>query len=182
MPVGAAPGRSRADEHPVRREEGRRPADGLRSGGQPAGEPHGAVRFQGDRRALAKAAAKVMVGVTLAEQGITREPIPAHVSVKEAVFPFVKFTGVDIVLGPEMKSTGEVMGVSDRFSIAFAKSQLAAGTFLPTQRQRLHQRGPAAEGPNRRRLHGGWRSSASRSSPPAARRSGSRRPAFACSG
>jgi len=80
----------------------------------------------------AKVAAKVMVGVTLAAQGITREPIPSHVSVKEAVFPFVKFTGVDIVLGPEMKSTGEVMGVSDRFSIAFAKSQLAAGTFLPT--------------------------------------------------
>jgi carbamoyl-phosphate synthase large subunit len=83
--------------------------------------------------AWAKAAAKVMVGVTLAEQGITREPIPSHVSVKEAVFPFVKFAGVDIVLGPEMKSTGEVMGVSERFSIAFAKSQLAAGTFLPTR-------------------------------------------------
>jgi carbamoyl-phosphate synthase large subunit len=81
---------------------------------------------------LAKAAAKVMVGVSLAEQGYDREPIPSHVSVKEAVFPFVKFTGVDIVLGPEMKSTGEVMGVSDRFSIAFAKSQLAAGTILPT--------------------------------------------------
>ena len=82
---------------------------------------------------LAKAAAKVMVGVSLAEQGYDREPIPSHVSVKEAVFPFVKFTGVDIVLGPEMKSTGEVMGVSDRFSIAFAKSQLAAGTLLPTR-------------------------------------------------
>jgi carbamoyl-phosphate synthase large subunit len=80
----------------------------------------------------AKVAAKVMVGVSLADQGITRDPIPSHVSVKEAVFPFAKFTGVDIVLGPEMKSTGEVMGVSDRFSIAFAKSQLAAGTFLPT--------------------------------------------------
>ncbi|MEI8373426.1 MAG: carbamoyl-phosphate synthase large subunit [Planctomycetota bacterium] len=80
----------------------------------------------------ARVAAKVMVGVTLADQGITRDPIPSHVSVKEAVFPFAKFTGVDIVLGPEMKSTGEVMGVSDRFSIAFAKSQLAAGTFLPT--------------------------------------------------
>ena len=80
---------------------------------------------------LAKAAAKVMVGVSLAEQGYSREPIPAHVSVKEAVFPFAKFAGVDIVLGPEMKSTGEVMGVSERFSIAFAKSQLAAGTNLP---------------------------------------------------
>jgi carbamoyl-phosphate synthase large subunit len=80
---------------------------------------------------LAKAAAKVMVGVSLREQGYTSEPIPSHVSVKEAVFPFVKFAGVDIVLGPEMKSTGEVMGVSERFSIAFAKSQLAAGTVLP---------------------------------------------------
>jgi carbamoyl-phosphate synthase large subunit len=81
--------------------------------------------------ALAKAAAKVMVGVSLAEQGYLEAPIPSHVSVKEAVFPFVKFAGVDIVLGPEMKSTGEVMGISDRFSIAFAKSQLAAGTLLP---------------------------------------------------
>ena len=80
---------------------------------------------------LAKAAAKAMVGVSLAEQGYTKEPIPSHVSVKEAVFPFVKFSGVDIVLGPEMKSTGEVMGISERFSIAFAKSQLAAGTVLP---------------------------------------------------
>jgi carbamoyl-phosphate synthase large subunit len=80
---------------------------------------------------LAKVAAKVMVGTSLAEQGYTKEPIPSHVSVKEAVFPFVKFAGVDIVLGPEMKSTGEVMGISERFSIAFAKSQLAAGTVLP---------------------------------------------------
>ena len=80
---------------------------------------------------LPKVAAKVMTGVTLSELGYTKEPIPAHVSVKEAVFPFGKFAGVDIVLGPEMKSTGEVMGVSERFSIAFAKSQLAAGTVLP---------------------------------------------------
>lgn len=80
---------------------------------------------------VAKVAAKVMVGVSLAEQGITSDPIPSHVSVKESVFPFIKFAGVDIVLGPEMKSTGEVMGVSERFSMAFAKSQLAAGTVLP---------------------------------------------------
>jgi carbamoyl-phosphate synthase large subunit len=80
---------------------------------------------------LAKAAAKVMVGVSLAEQGYTSEPVPKRVSVKEAVFPFVKFAGVDIVLGPEMKSTGEVMGISEHFPIAFAKSQLAAGTVLP---------------------------------------------------
>jgi carbamoyl-phosphate synthase large subunit len=82
---------------------------------------------------VAKIAAKVMAGVSLAAQGITADPVPAHVSVKEAVFPFIKFTGVDIVLGPEMRSTGEVMGVSERFSMAFAKSQLAAGTVLPRE-------------------------------------------------
>ncbi|NMC21651.1 MAG: carbamoyl-phosphate synthase large subunit [Thermogutta sp.] len=80
---------------------------------------------------LARAAAKVMVGVSLEEQGWTETLPPRHVSVKEAVLPFVKFRGVDIVLGPEMKSTGEVMGISDRFSVAFAKSQIAAGTILP---------------------------------------------------
>jgi carbamoyl-phosphate synthase large subunit len=82
---------------------------------------------------VAKAAAKVMAGVSLVEQGVTEDPIPAAVSVKEAVFPFIKFSGVDIVLGPEMRSTGEVMGVSERFSMAFAKSQLAAGTVLPRE-------------------------------------------------
>jgi carbamoyl-phosphate synthase large subunit len=82
---------------------------------------------------VAKVAAKVMAGISLAEQGVTEDPVPAHVSVKEAVFPFIKFSGVDIVLGPEMRSTGEVMGVSERFSMAFAKSQLAAGTVLPRE-------------------------------------------------
>jgi carbamoyl-phosphate synthase large subunit len=82
---------------------------------------------------IAKVAAKVMTGLKLPELGLTREPIPSHVSVKESVFPFRKFAGVDIVLGPEMRSTGEVMGVSERFSIAFAKGQLAAGTVLPTE-------------------------------------------------
>jgi carbamoyl-phosphate synthase large subunit len=82
---------------------------------------------------VAKVAVKVMAGVSLAEQGIVADPVPAHVSVKESVFPFVKFAGVDIALGPEMRSTGEVMGVSDRFSIAFAKSQVAAGILLPEQ-------------------------------------------------
>jgi carbamoyl-phosphate synthase large subunit len=82
---------------------------------------------------VAKVAAKVMAGVSLAEQGVTEDPVPAHVSVKEAVFPFIKFSGVDIVLGPEMRSTGEVMGISERFSMAFAKSQLAAGTVLPRE-------------------------------------------------
>jgi carbamoyl-phosphate synthase large subunit len=82
---------------------------------------------------IAKIAAKVMAGMKLPELGLTSEPIPAHVSVKESVFPFRKFAGVDIVLGPEMRSTGEVMGISERFSIAFAKGQLAAGTLLPTE-------------------------------------------------
>ncbi|HEX6963961.1 MAG TPA: carbamoyl phosphate synthase large subunit, partial [Lacipirellula sp.] len=82
---------------------------------------------------VAKIAAKVMAGVSLREQGYTSDPIPHHVSVKESVFPFIKFAGVDIVLGPEMRSTGEVMGISERFSMAFAKSQLAAGTVLPRE-------------------------------------------------
>jgi carbamoyl-phosphate synthase large subunit len=81
---------------------------------------------------LAQAAARVMVGKTLEEQGIMTEPIPTHVSVKEAVFPFSKFPGVDIVLGPEMRSTGEVMGIAKDFPAAFAKSQLAAFSRLPT--------------------------------------------------
>jgi carbamoyl-phosphate synthase large subunit len=85
---------------------------------------------------VAKVAVKVMAGelvggTSLAAQGLVADPVPAHVSVKESVFPFVKFAGVDIVLGPEMRSTGEVMGVSDTFAIAFAKSQLAAGIVLP---------------------------------------------------
>ena len=80
---------------------------------------------------VASIATKVMAGISLAEQGITEEPIPRHVSIKESVFPFRKFAGVDIVLGPEMRSTGEVMGVSDKFSLAFAKSQIAAGSLLP---------------------------------------------------
>ncbi len=80
---------------------------------------------------VAKVAAKVMAGATLDELGVDSEPIPAHVSIKESVFPFRKFAGVDIVLGPEMRSTGEVMGVSERFSIAFAKSQLSASVVLP---------------------------------------------------
>ncbi|MCA9183569.1 MAG: carbamoyl-phosphate synthase large subunit [Planctomycetales bacterium] len=81
---------------------------------------------------VAKLAAKVMAGMTLRELGITAEPVPKRVSVKESVFPFRKFVGVDIVLGPEMRSTGEVMGISESFAIAFAKSQLAAGVVLPT--------------------------------------------------
>ena len=82
---------------------------------------------------VAKIATQVMTGKTLDELGIEAAPIPGHVSVKESVFPFRKFAGVDIILGPEMRSTGEVMGSSERFSIAFAKSQLGAGIILPKE-------------------------------------------------
>ena len=80
---------------------------------------------------LAKVAARCMVGQTLASQGLAHEINPPFYSVKEAVFPFVKFPGVDTILGPEMKSTGEVMGVGMTFGEAFVKSQLGAGTKLP---------------------------------------------------
>ena len=80
---------------------------------------------------LAKIAARVMAGSTLDELGFTQEVIPNHVNVKEAVFPFIKFPGVDTILGPEMKSTGEVMGVDQSFAMAFAKAQFAAGNILP---------------------------------------------------
>ncbi len=80
---------------------------------------------------LAKIAARCMAGQSLAQQGVTCEVIPPYYSVKEAVFPFIKFPGVDVILGPEMKSTGEVMGVGDTFAEAFVKSQLAASVKLP---------------------------------------------------
>ena len=82
---------------------------------------------------LARIAARCMVGRSLADQGIDTEPWPKHVSVKESVFPFRKFPGVDIVLGPEMLSTGEVMGIDDDFPMAFAKSQIAASSDLPRE-------------------------------------------------
>ena len=80
---------------------------------------------------LAKIAARCMAGQTLAQQGVTKEVTPPYFSVKEAVFPFVKFPGVDTILGPEMKSTGEVMGVGKTFGEAYVKSQIGAGTRLP---------------------------------------------------
>jgi carbamoyl-phosphate synthase large subunit len=82
---------------------------------------------------LAKIAARCMAGQTLDAQGIHSEVIPPYYSVKEAVFPFVKFPGVDTILGPEMKSTGEVMGVGRTFGEAFVKSQMAASIKLPTE-------------------------------------------------
>ncbi|MDC1311411.1 carbamoyl-phosphate synthase large subunit [Burkholderiales bacterium] len=83
-------------------------------------------------RPLAKVAASCMAGKTLSQMGVISEIVPPYYCVKEAVFPFIKFPGVDTILGPEMRSTGEVMGVGHSFSEAFVKSQLAAGVLLPT--------------------------------------------------
>ena len=88
---------------------------------------------------LAKVAARCMAGQSLAEQGISKEIHPSYFSVKEAVFPFVKFPGVDTILGPEMKSTGEVMGVGRTFGEAFIKSQMGAGTHLPKPTDSVRQ-------------------------------------------
>jgi carbamoyl-phosphate synthase large subunit len=81
---------------------------------------------------LAKVAARCMAGVKLKDQGVTKEIVPPYYSVKEAVFPFIKFPGVDTILGPEMKSTGEVMGVGKTFAEAFVKAQLGSGDKLPS--------------------------------------------------
>ncbi len=80
----------------------------------------------------AKLAAKIMAGMSMEELGVTEVPRPIQTSVKESVFPFTKFPGVDVILGPEMRSTGEVMGIDMSFGLAFAKSQMAAGMSLPT--------------------------------------------------
>jgi len=82
---------------------------------------------------LAGLAARVMAGRTLEELGFTSEIVPRHISVKEAVFPFIKFPGVDTLLGPEMRSTGEVMGIDSDFPISYAKAQLAAGMRIPVE-------------------------------------------------
>jgi carbamoyl-phosphate synthase large subunit len=84
---------------------------------------------------LAKLAALAMAGHKLEEMGFTTEKVPTHVSVKESVFPFGRFLGVDTILGPEMKSTGEVMGIDSNFAMAFAKAELAASTDLPLKGQ-----------------------------------------------
>jgi carbamoyl-phosphate synthase large subunit len=86
-------------------------------------------------RPLAKIAARIMAGKTLTELGVENEIIPEHISIKESVFPFTKFPGVDSLLGPEMKSTGEVMGIDAEFGKAFAKAQLGANVRLPTSGQ-----------------------------------------------
>lgn len=80
---------------------------------------------------LANLATKIMIGKSLNELGLTREKEIHYFAVKESVFPFIKFSGVDAILGPEMKSTGEVMGIDNTFGSAFLKSQIAAGQYLP---------------------------------------------------
>ncbi|MCC6143860.1 MAG: carbamoyl-phosphate synthase large subunit, partial [Candidatus Hydrogenedentes bacterium] len=82
---------------------------------------------------LAKLAARVMAGKTLKELGFTEDPTPSHYSAKEVVLPFLKFPGVDILLGPEMRSTGEVMGIDENMGLAFAKSQIASGNRIPQE-------------------------------------------------
>jgi carbamoyl-phosphate synthase large subunit len=82
---------------------------------------------------LVNYASRIMAGATLAELGLTKEVIPKHISIKEAVLPFAKFAGTDTILGPEMRSTGEVMGIDTEFGRAFAKAQLGAGTHLPLE-------------------------------------------------
>jgi carbamoyl-phosphate synthase large subunit len=82
---------------------------------------------------LAKLAARVMVGRKLSELGFEKEPRVSHIAIKKSVFPFNKFPGTDIILGPEMKSTGEVMGIDDDFGSAFAKAHMAAGQSLPRE-------------------------------------------------
>jgi carbamoyl-phosphate synthase large subunit len=82
---------------------------------------------------LAKIATKVMAGKTLKQLGFTKEVVPEYISVKESVLPFSRFSGVDTILGPEMKSTGEVMGIDQNYGMAFAKSQLAAGQDMPLE-------------------------------------------------
>ncbi len=98
---------------------------------------------------VAMVAARVMVGATLAElrqEGLLTEPVTGHVSVKEAVLPFNRFPGVDTLLGPEMRSTGEVMGIGSTFGLAFAKSQIAAGNRLPVERHGLPLPGRPGQG------------------------------------
>ena len=108
---------------------------------------------------IARIAARLMAGETLADFGLEERSV-SHVAVKEAVFPFARFPGVDVILGPEMKSTGEVMGLDQDFGRAFAKAQLAAGGALPESGRGVHlragprqaERGRARPAPRRARL------------------------------
>ena len=134
----------------------------LRDRGQPARLAHRALRLQGDRRAAGEDRLPPDAGRAARRPGPARSGRPSHVSVKEAVLPFARFAGADSVLGPEMKSTGEVMGIAADFPTAFGKAQAAAGVTLPTEGAGLHHRhrhrqagGDPARGPlPRPRLRG----------------------------
>ena len=124
----------------------------VRDRGEPAREPHGAVREQGDRRAAGEgrgaASWSARRSPSCATKGSLRPPAEGgHVAVKEAVLPFNRFPDVDTILGPEMRSTGEVMGIDRSFGLAFAKSQAAAGNRLPAARARCSSRSPTATRP-----------------------------------
>jgi carbamoyl-phosphate synthase large subunit len=125
--AGEGARRHRLDERPVRGEG--RPR--VRARGEPARVTHRPFVSKAIGRPLAKLAAKVMCGMTLEELGFTEEVTPPYFSVKTPVFPFSKFPGVDITLGPEMRSTGEVMGIDDDLGFAFVKAYQAAGLKLP---------------------------------------------------
>ncbi len=122
----------RANERSVRLKGRRWQDERLYPRSQSSSEPYSAVCCQGDWGTSSKTGRKSHDRIHSATVGHHSEPIPKHVSIKESVFPFRKFAGVDIVLGPEMRSTGEVMGIAADFPMAFAKSQLSAGVVLPT--------------------------------------------------
>jgi carbamoyl-phosphate synthase large subunit len=99
----------------------------------PRASAHGALRREGHGHAAGSVASLCMAGQTLAQQGYTSDPQMRHFAVKESVFPFARFSNTDVILGPEMKSTGEVMGLDSTVEGAYARSQLAAGTKLPRE-------------------------------------------------
>jgi carbamoyl-phosphate synthase large subunit len=123
----------RPDERAVRDPAEGRPGRHLRAGSEPARLAHRALREQGHRHPAGQGGGALHGRPDAGPQGVTKEVTPPYFSVKEAVFPFVKFPGVDTILGPEMKSTGEVMGVGKTFGEAFVKSQIGAGT-LPRRK------------------------------------------------
>ena len=129
---------------------------------------------------LAKIAARCMAGKTLAEQGATKEIVPDYYSVKEAIFPFAKFQNVDPILGPEMRSTGEVMGVGRSFGAAFARAQEAGGIKAPPIGQGVHLRARSGQAARAAGCAGSACAAASRWSPPAAPRSSCATNGLAC--
>ncbi len=155
--------RRRPDEHPVRDPERHH----LRAGGQPARLAHRAVRLQGHRPAARQdRRARHDRPHARASMGMLEERVPPYYSVKEAVFPFAKFPEADPILGPEMKSTGEVMGTGRTFGEAYAKAQAASGVTLPRSRRVPDQRARARQGRRRGAGAASCSRAASSSSPP----------------